>query len=85
MMRLIGLVSLIGLITVSIGKAESPNILLIVSEDNGPDLGCYGNPCVQTPNLDRLAAEGVRFERAYVPQAGCSQSRAAGLDASQWA
>lgn len=57
--------------------AERPNILLIVSEDNGPELGCYGQPYVETPVLDRLAAEGIRFERAYVPQAGCSQSRAA--------
>ena len=56
-----------------------PNILLIVSEDNGPELGCYGEPYVKTPHLDRLAAGGVRFDRAYVPQAGCSQSRAAYL------
>jgi len=54
---------------------SQPNILLIVSEDNGPELGCYGNPHVRTPNLDRLAADGVRFNRAYVTQAGCSQSR----------
>jgi N-sulfoglucosamine sulfohydrolase len=53
-----------------------PNILFIVSEDNGPELGCYGDPYARTPVLDRLAAEGVRFERAYVAQAGCSQSRA---------
>ena len=51
--------------------------LLIISEDNGPELGCYGDPYVQTPVLDRFAKKGVRFERAYVPQAGCSQSRAA--------
>jgi N-sulfoglucosamine sulfohydrolase len=59
--------------------ADRPNILLIISEDNGPELGCYGEPYVRTPHLDGLAAEGVRFERAYVPQAGCSQSRAAYL------
>lgn len=59
--------------------APQPNILLIVSEDNGPELGCYGEPSVKTPNLDRLASQGVLFERAYVPQAGCSQSRAAFL------
>lgn len=59
--------------------AERPNILLIVSEDNGPELGCYGEPSVRTPNLDRLASQGILFERAYVPQAGCSQSRAAYL------
>lgn len=56
-----------------------PNILLIISEDNGPELGCYGEPYVRTPHLDRLASQGVRFDRAYVPQAGCSQSRAAYL------
>jgi len=59
--------------------AAKPNILLIVSEDNGPELGCYGEPSVKTPVLDQLAAGGVRFQHAYVPQAGCSQSRAAFL------
>jgi N-sulfoglucosamine sulfohydrolase len=56
-----------------------PNILLIVSEDNGPELGCYGDPYVRTPNLDTLASQGVRFNRAFVTQAGCSQSRASFL------
>ena len=56
---------------------QRPNILLIVSEDNGPELGCYGQPSVKTPVLDKLAGDGVRFHNAYVPQAGCSQSRAA--------
>jgi N-sulfoglucosamine sulfohydrolase len=59
--------------------ASQPNVLLIVSEDNGPELGCYGDPYARTPNLDRLAADGVRFDRAFVAQAGCSQSRAAYL------
>lgn len=59
--------------------ASKPNILLIVSEDNGPELGCYGDAYARTPHLDRLAAQGVRFERAFVPQAGCSQSRASFL------
>jgi N-sulfoglucosamine sulfohydrolase len=63
----------------SLSAAERPNILLIISEDNGPELGCYGEPYVKTPHLDQLAASGVRFDRAYVPQAGCSQSRAAYL------
>jgi N-sulfoglucosamine sulfohydrolase len=58
---------------------EPPNILLIVSEDNGPELGCYGDPFVRTPVLDGLAEGGTRFHHAYVPQAGCSQSRAAFL------
>ncbi|MBT3383456.1 MAG: sulfatase [Prolixibacteraceae bacterium] len=54
---------------------EKPNILLIVSEDNGPDLGCYGNTHVYTPNLDRLAAEGVQFNNAFVTYSVCSPSR----------
>lgn len=53
-----------------------PNILLIVSEDNGPHLGCYGDPFVETPHLDQLAAEGVRFTNAYTTQAVCSPARA---------
>ena len=66
------------LVAASLASAsERPNVLLIVSEDNGPELGCYGEPFVETPVLDQLAADGVRFHNAYVPQAGCSQSRAA--------
>ena len=60
-------------------QAAPPNVLLIVSEDNGPELGCYGDPYARTPNLDQLASQGVRFNRAFVPQAGCSQSRASFL------
>jgi N-sulfoglucosamine sulfohydrolase len=57
--------------------ARKPNVLLIVSEDNSPNLSCYGDRLVQTPNLDRLASEGVRFERAFVATASCSESRSA--------
>ena len=57
---------------------DKPNILFIVSEDNGPEIGCYGAP-VKTPNLDKLSKEGILFLNSYVPQAGCSQSRAAFL------
>lgn len=56
-----------------------PNVLLIVSEDNGPELGCYGTPHVRTPNLDGLAAKGCRFASAYVTHAVCSASRASFL------
>ncbi len=56
--------------------ADRPHIRLIVSEDNGPELGCSGDLDTRTPNLDRLATVGILFCRAYVPQAGCSQSRA---------
>jgi len=61
-----------------VGEQElvTPNVLLIVSEDNGPELGCYGDPFARTPVLDGLASNGVRFERAYVPYSVCSPSRA---------
>ncbi len=70
--------TLVGLIC-PIASSSQPNILVIVSEDNGTELGCYGDPHARTPNLDTLAAQGVRFSRAYVAQPGCSQSRAAYL------
>jgi N-sulfoglucosamine sulfohydrolase len=53
-----------------------PNIILIVTDDHGRgDLGCYGNPVIKTPNLDKLAAEGVRFTNAFCTTASCSASR----------
>ncbi len=65
--------------TPSLFANNLPNILLIVSEDNGPELGCYGDDYARTPNLDRLASGGVRFENAFVPYSVCSPSRAAFL------
>lgn len=56
--------------------ARQPNILLIVSDDQGwPDLGCIGTKPVKTPNLDRLAAEGVRATNYYVTWPACTPSR----------
>ena len=55
---------------------EKPNILLIVSDDQGyPDLSCIGTKPVLTPNLDRLAAEGVRAMNFYVTWPACTPSR----------
>lgn len=51
------------------------NIVLLVSDDHGPDLGVYGNPVIRTPNLDQLAADGVRFTNAFATTASCSASR----------
>jgi arylsulfatase A-like enzyme len=51
-----------------------PNILWLVSEDNGPFLGCYGDPLARTPTLDKLASEGVLYERCYTMPV-CAPSR----------
>ncbi len=56
---------------------DRPNILLILSDDHSvPHVGCYGNSDIKTPNLDRFAAEGMRFDRSYVMSPQCAPSRA---------
>lgn len=57
--------------------ADRPNVLWLIGEDLGPELGCHGTPEVSTPNLDRLAADGVRYTRAYSTAPVCSASRSA--------
>ena len=56
---------------------KNPNIVLIMTDNQPADaVGCYGNNEIYTPNLDALAAEGIRFDNAYCPNAMCSPSRA---------
>lgn len=58
--------------------ASRPNILIIYSDDQAPQtLGCYGNKRIRTPNLDKLAAQGLVCTRAYTPVPLCAPSRAA--------
>src|SRR5437868_728568 len=57
--------------------ADRPNVLWLIAEDFGPALGCFGDKLVKSPNLDRLASEGVRFSRAYTTAPVCSPSRSA--------
>ena len=54
---------------------QKPNVLFIAVDDLRPEMGCYGNPVVKTPNFDRLAARGIVFNHAYCQQAVCSPSR----------
>lgn len=58
-------------------RGERPNIVWIVSDDLGPELGCYGYPDVSTPNLDRLAEQGTRYNFAFSTSPVCSASRTA--------
>ena len=60
----------------SAADAQKPNVLFIAVDDLRPELGCYGNTAIKTPNFDRLARRGMVFERAYCQQAVCSPSRA---------
>jgi arylsulfatase A-like enzyme len=57
--------------------AARPNILWLIAEDMSPHFGCYGETSIETPNIDRLAAGGVLFERAFVTGPICSPSRSA--------
>ena len=57
-------------------EERPPNIVFFFADDQTSDsLACYGNPIVQTPNIDRLAERGILFQQAFVTQAICWVSR----------
>ncbi|MCB9937050.1 MAG: sulfatase-like hydrolase/transferase, partial [Planctomycetaceae bacterium] len=79
-MKLSALVPVLALFLLStysmLGAEQPPNVVLIFADDLGyGDLGCYGATKVQTPNIDRLAAEGRRFTDAHSVSAVCTPSR----------
>lgn len=81
-LQLLSLVSVAALLwtslSVSVHAADRPNIIFILADDLGyGDLGCYGHPTIRTPNLDRMAAEGMRFTDFYAAAEVCTPSRAA--------
>ncbi|MFA5191308.1 MAG: sulfatase [Verrucomicrobiia bacterium] len=70
-------VALLASIGISLAAEKRPNVLFVLCDDLRWDcLGCAGHPCLKTPNIDRLAAEGVRFQNAFCTTSLCSPSRA---------
>ena len=82
--KLIGILLLLGILSNSCRQNQQqsarPNILLLMSDNHSWNhLGCYGDPVVQTPNIDRIAEQGVKFTQAYCAAPSCTPARAAML------
>ena len=71
------LVSVLAIFPFHAADTRKPNILWLIAENIGPDLGCYGCPLVRTPRLDRLAAEGQLYRLAFDTAPMCSPNSSA--------
>ena len=70
------LFTLLLLLSMSLIANDKPNFIVIIADDLGwNDLGCYGNEGIRTPNLDKLAVEGLKFNNAFLTISSCSPSR----------
>jgi arylsulfatase A-like enzyme len=73
----LAIVLLLSLVATNATAERKPNLLFILTDNHGAwTLGCYGNKEIRTPNIDKVAAEGMRFTRAYCNNSVCSPSRA---------
>ncbi len=61
--------------TAQVDALPERNILVVITDDEGPTLGCYDDPAAKTPHVDQLAADGTRFTHAFATTASCSASR----------
>lgn len=75
MKKIILLICIIGCILKGAAQNKTPNVLIFYVDDLRAELGCYGSPTAITPNIDKLATQGVKFNKAYVQQAICAPSR----------
>ena len=74
------ILSLIFIFSANASTKEKPNIVFILADDLGyTDLGCYGSPEINTPSLDKMAKEGIRFTQFYAPAGVCTPTRASFL------
>lgn len=82
MKKTLSLTLLLASIAFHVLDAEQPNFVIIIADDmSWNDCGAYGHPTIKTPNIDRLATEGMRFENAFLTISSCSPSRASILTA----
>lgn len=76
MVRIVCISALSLLSSLLLTAEERPNIIFFIADDwSQEDLGCYGHPSIQTPQIDRLAADGMRFDNAYLTTSSCSPTR----------